>query len=286
MSRYSKRRRRALSRIIILFILLIAILAAVSNALILTTEYNISSSRIPGSFDGFRIVQLSDVHAAEFFNEENTYLVDKIQQSQPDIIVITGDLIDEKEPYSTQCVIVENLISAITKIAPVMYVTGNHEWSTDSLDELIELLKSYDVTVLQNEYVTVTRGDSTIVVAGVDDPCGFADMKTADELVDEIRAQYPDEYMIMLSHRNNMLATYSQLGVDLVLSGHAHGGIIRLPGTDGIIGPSREWFPDYTNGIYTMDQTTMVVSRGIGNHTGVPRFLNNPHIPVIVLKSS
>ena len=99
MSRYSKRRRRAVRRIIFLFILLIAILTAVSNFLIVTTQYDIESSRVPESFDGYRILQLSDVHAAQFFDMKNSYLVAQIQDSQPDMIVITGDLIDEKEEY-------------------------------------------------------------------------------------------------------------------------------------------------------------------------------------------
>ena len=285
MSRYSKRRRRAVRRIIFLFILLIAILTAVSNFLIVTKQYDIESSRVPESFDGYRILQLSDGHAAQFFDMKNSYLVAQIQDSQPDMIVITGDLIDEKEEYGKESIIVEKLISAITKIAPVMYVTGNHEWSTDHLNELLELLEGYGVKVLRNEYTVVEKDGESIVIAGVDDPCGYADMKTVDELMAEIQADCPNAYTVLLSHRNNMLQTYSSLGFDLVLSGHAHGGIIRLPGTDGIIGPNREWFPDYTSGLYTMGNTSMVVSRGIGNHTGVPRFLNNPHIPVAVLKS-
>jgi hypothetical protein len=286
MSRYSKRRRRAGGRLLLLFILLLAILTAVSNYVIVTTEYTVSGANLPSSFDGYRIAQLSDVHAAEFFNEENLYLVSQIEDAQPDLIVITGDLIDEKEDYSKEGLIAENLISAITRIAPVMYVTGNHEWATDHLDELLEMMKSYGVTVLQNEYVLLEKNGESIVVAGVDDPCGYADMKTVDALMEEIQTQQPGKYTVLLSHRNDKIDTYADLGFDLVLCGHAHGGVVRLPGTDGLIGSNREWFPDYTSGLYTQGSTSMVVSRGIGNHTGVPRFLNNPHIPVAVLKST
>ena len=133
----------------------------------------------------------------------------------------------------------------------------------------------------------IERGlwDEGRVVAGIDDPCGFADRKTVDTLMAEIRQNEGESvYTVLLAHRNDMLDQAQTLGFDLVLSGHAHGGLIRLPGTEGLIGPNREWLPAYTGGLYTRGDTQMIVSRGIGNHTGVPRFLNCPHIPVAVLR--
>ncbi|MBQ8930643.1 MAG: metallophosphoesterase [Oscillospiraceae bacterium] len=283
--RNRKRRRKALGRILLLLIVLVGVITALSNGLIRTEEYEIRSAKIPAAFDGFRIVELSDIHAAEFFSAKNEYLISAVEDAQPDLIVLTGDLIDEKGDYYEQCATIKNIVTGIRDLAPVLYVTGNHEWSVDQLFDFLDLLTSMGVTVLRNEYVTVEAQGASIVVAGIDDPCGFADRKTVDTLMAEIRQNEGESvYTVLLAHRNDMLDQAQALGFDLVLSGHAHGGLIRLPGTEGLIGPNREWLPAYTGGLYTRGDTQMIVSRGIGNHTGVPRFLNCPHIPVAVLR--
>ena len=130
----------------------------------------------------------------------------------------------------------------------------------------------------------IESGGETMILAGTDDPNGPADMIKPRELVKRIREAEGAGFMVMLEHRNNNLPLYSELGVDLVLCGHSHGGYIRLPFIDGLFGPQRDWFPTYTNGVYAMGGTNMVVSRGIGNHIIIPRFLNNPHIVVTILR--
>ena len=284
--RRQKRRRRAVGRIILWIIVLICALTAVSNILIRREDIEIESAKLPAQFDGFRIAELSDVHAAEFFNSDNAYLVSAVEDTDPDLIVITGDLIDEKKDYYEECAAVKGLISGIIDIAPVMYVTGNHEWSVPEMFDFLDMLTDMGVRVLRNEYVTMSAGGESIVIAGIDDPCGYADRKTPAQLMEEIRQnEGQDVYTVLLAHRNDMLSEAKELGFDLVLCGHAHGGLIRLPWTDGLVGPSREWFPKYTSGLYTDGDTAMIVSRGIGNHTGIPRFLSFPHIPVAVLKA-
>jgi SAM-dependent methyltransferase len=120
--------------------------------------------------------------------------------------------------------------------------------------------------------------------AGIDDRNGPADMITPEAFISDIRKAEGEPFLIVLVHRNSYLQRYAGLGAQLVLCGHAHGGLIRLPFTEGLIGPAREWFPQYTGGVYTSAGTIMLVSRGIGNHTGIPRFLNNPEVVVAVLK--
>ena len=281
----SKRRRgvRCLS-LLLLFLLLIGALLYDSYSRIVTTEYKLNYARLPASFDGFRIVVLSDLHAAEF-GENNIKLVSYVKEANPDIIAVIGDIIDKYEKPGTdvQLNIAGTLVRALIEIAPVYYVTGNHEWDSGAIGPLLFMLGESGAVVLRNQYVKLEAGGDAILIAGTDDPNGPADMVKPEEFV---RRMYESEgrlFTVMLEHRNGHLALYNELSVDLLLSGHAHGGIIRIPFTDGLIGPNREFLPTYTNGVYTMGDTNMVVSRGIGNHTGWPRFLNNPHVVVVEL---
>jgi predicted MPP superfamily phosphohydrolase len=251
-----------------------------SNFRIDVDEYQLNYADLPPSFDGFRVVSLSDVHAAQF-GKDNRKLIDAVWGAKPDIIAITGDLIDS---YG-QLGIIDTLVGGLLEIAPVYYVTGNHEWDSGDVKNLLSLLEQRGATVLRNEYTRLTRGGGAIVLAGTDDPNGPADMKTPSELIGDIRSAEGERFIVVLEHRNNHLGLYASLGVGLVVCGHAHGGIVRLPFTDGLMGPSRELFPTYTSGVYAEGATKMLVSRGVGNHTGFPRFLNNPHIPVAVLRA-
>ena len=271
--------------IISLFILLIAFLFFDSYFRISVTEYELFYGNLPEAFDGFRIVVLSDIHAA-VFGQNNERLVREVRGANPDIIAISGDFTDgnEKLHIDEQLAIANRLVKELITIAPVYYVTGNHEWDGGEVWQLLSMLDEHGVTVLRNRYVVLESGADSIVLAGTDDPNGPADMIQPDELVERIRESEGDGFVVILEHRNNRLPLYSELGVDLVLCGHAHGGIIRLPFTDGLIGPERDWFPTYTNGVYSIGNTNMVVSRGVGNHTGWPRFLNNPHIAVAILR--
>ena len=281
-----KRRIRIFPIIILLFILLIGILFYDSNTRLATTEYELRYANLPEQFDGYRIVVLSDIHATEF-GRDNGRLLAKVAQARPDIIVIAGDLTDynEKKPIEEQIAIAETLVTGLAPIAPVYYITGNHEWDRriDGPRALLQMLEEKDVRVLRNAYALLEEGAASIILAGTDDPNGPADMTKPDEFVGRIREAEGDGFIVMLEHRNNNLELYGGLGVDLVLCGHAHGGVIRLPFTDGIIGPQRDWFPTHTSGVYSMGNTKMLVSRGLGNSWGIPRFLNNPQIVVAVL---
>ncbi len=138
------------------------------------------------------------------------------------------------------------MIPAVAKglaaIAPTYYVTGNHEWAAGVVRELEPLLEQCGVTVLSNEYVMLERNGDRIALLGAEDSNGYADQKTVQELADQVRQEQGAVYEILLSHRNNHYEQYTQARVDLTLAGHAHGGLIRLPGTDGLVGPKRELF--------------------------------------------
>lgn len=235
---------------------------------------------LPPQFDGLRVAELSDLHGRSF-GKNNVRLLRTLQKARPDMICICGDLFDEK----TDLTMLEPLLTGLTDIAPVYYVTGNHEWQVKNLREILQKMRAWGVTVLENEGRVLSRGGAEMVVAGVHDPCGPYDMKTPAALVRELRSAQGNDFILMLSHRNDELAMWSQLGVQMVLSGHCHGGVVRLPFVGGVFGTRRELFPEYDAGVYRQDGTTLFVSRGLGYTNVHFRLFNRPHVPIMILRS-
>lgn len=255
-----------------------------------TTHTEVALNGLPEGFEGFRIVHLSDLHGHEY-GEHSEELLEKVREQEPELIVITGDLIDREE----QMEMVPALAKGLAAISPTYYVTGNHEWSVEwsgsshAVRTLKGLLTESGVAVLSNEYVVLERNGAQLVLAGIDDPNGRADQKTPEELYSEISGEAPGLFTLLLAHRNDAIERYAAAGYDFVMSGHAHGGIIRLPFTDGLLSPARTFFPTWTSGVYTVGDTTLFVSRGLGNNT-TPingfRLFNRPELAVIELAVS
>lgn len=233
----------------------------------------------PDGFAGYRIAVISDLHGKEF-GEDNQRLIDYVRDLEPDLIAVTGDLIHDP----AQMTMVKSVAKGLASIAPSYYVTGNHEWAAKVVPQLEELLEECGIHVLSNEYVMLTEGGDQIALVGAEDSNGYADQITVGELADQVRREQGDVYTILLSHRNNHYEQYQEARVDLTLSGHAHGGLIRLPGTDGLIGPKRELWPQYTAGLYDLSYGQMVVSRGLGNQFPCFRLFNRPDVPLVVLE--
>ncbi len=238
---------------------------------------------LPEGFEGLRIVQLSDLHGHEY-GEDSRDLLELVAEQEPDLIAVTGDLVDQDSQLS----MVPALARGLAAIAPTYYVTGNHEWASTDVGQLKGVLAECGVTVLSNQYVTLERNGDSLVLAGVDDPNGYADQKTPEELYGEIQQETGATCTILLAHRNDRFDQYAAAGYDLVLSGHAHGGIVRLPFTDGLLGTDRRFFPTWTAGVYTLGNSTLFVSRGLGNNT-VPipgfRLFNRPDLAVLELSA-
>ena len=236
---------------------------------------------LPDGFEGLRIVQISDLHGHEY-GQDSEALLALVAQQVPEFIVVTGDLIDQESHLA----MVPALARGLAAIAPTYYVTGNHEWAVGGVPRLKGILTECGVTVLSNQYVTLERNGDSLVLAGVDDPNGYADQKTPEELYGEIQREAGDLCTILLAHRNDRFDQYAAAGYDLVISGHAHGGIVRLPFTDGLLGTDRKLFPTWTAGVYTLGDSTLSVSRGLGNNT-VPihgfRLFNRPDLAVLEL---
>lgn len=279
----TKRPRRRWGRRILTLLLLCALLVLwffwQQNG-IRTQTVTVEADTLPAAFDGLRIVQLSDLHGKEFGNASEN-LLEKVTQLKPDVIAVTGDLIDQ----ASQLDMVRPLAKGLAAIAPTYYVTGNHEWAVRCVPELKQLLTDCGVRVLTNGYELWEKDGATLAIAGADDPNGPYDQKTGEELRGEIDA----DYVILLSHRDTV-AQYESWGYDLTLCGHGHGGIVRIPLLDrGVLSTDRTLFPEYDGGLveYAGGEYCFV-SRGLGSNT-VPfhafRLFNRPDLPVIVLNS-
>ena len=275
------------------FLIVLSILALLvlgvwwGNNCIQTDVYTFSSPGLPAAFDGFRVVQLSDLHGKQF-GEGNARLVAAVEAAKPDLIALTGDFVD------AACTVedVEPLIEGLTRLAPVYFVTGNHEWGSGQTRLMLQMLREHGVHCLENSFEPVERGDASILIAGVHDPNGYADQKTPEQLSAELHAAYDNPWWLLLAHRNNLFnGRYCRLQANLTLCGHAHGGIARLPGTDGLIDSELRFFPSFTGGFYTCDDgghtpSTVFVSRGLGNSPHWTfRLFNHPQVAVIELRA-
>ena len=245
------------------------------------SRYEVKSQKLPESFDGFKIVQLSDLHGAEF-GENGMGLVEKVKELEPDIIALTGDFVTDEGDLAA----VEKLAARLVKLCPVYFVSGNHEFGSGLAIEVRNILERAGVKYLSNEYLTISRGEDEILLGGVEDPLAYADMLSPDELAQKMNDAAPDAFKILLGHRNYWMTEYPELPVDLIFCGHAHGGLIRIPGVGGLIGTDRRLFPDFDAGEYNNGRYTLIVSRGLGNSVSIPRIFNRPEIVCVELSSA
>lgn len=284
MATHRRRRRRRVPRIVPFLLLAICgvLFFRWSNRSLQIEAFTYASPRLPEGFDGCTIVQLSDLHGASF-GEDNAELIAAVAAQDPDLIFLTGDIQDRyrKTPASYTAAIGR----AMAGIAPTYFVTGNHEWAFPDVRELKRALKDAGVTVLTNEFVALERNGGVIFLAGIDDPNGFADQKSPEVLAEEVKAAAGGGFWMLLAHRNNYFEKqYSSLGADLVISGHGHGGLIRLPFTDGLISVERTLFPSYTSGFYQFNGRDVFVSRGLGNSGPSFRLFNRPQLVTLTLE--
>ncbi len=245
------------------------------------SRYEVKSQKLPESFDGFKIVQLSDLHGAEF-GEDGMGLVEKVKELEPDIIALTGDFVTDEGDLAA----VEKLAARLVKLCPVYFVSGNHEFGSGLAVKVRNILERAGVKYLSNEYLTINRGEDEILLGGVEDPLAYADMLSPDELAQKMNDAAPDAFKILLGHRNYWMTEYPELPVDLIFCGHAHGGLIRIPGVGGLIGTDRRLFPDFDAGEYNNGRYTLIVSRGLGNSVSIPRIFNRPEIVCVELSSA
>lgn len=282
-----KKRKKLLLIVLSVIILISAlyVLIFADNKTIGTTFYTVSSEDLPKSFDGFTVVQVSDLHN-DLFGENNCELIAAIKAASPDIIVLTGDIMDS---YDTNLEIACDFIDGIADIAPIYYVTGNHEYRFPiTYDKFEAHMKAAGVTVLHNKSAEIELDGETITVCGTKDPLfsGIPHFEDTPWFEERLMNIVPDEgFSILLSHRPDIFDLYCRVGANLVLSGHAHGGQLRLPFIGAILVPGQPLFPKYADGIHTSGDTTLIISRGLGNSSFPIRVNNPPELVVVTLKA-
>lgn len=255
------------------------------NTALETTHITVSSERLPRAFDGFRIVHVSDLHNT-VFGEHNQKLLDRIRNAEPDIIAITGDLLDS---YHTNLAAALEFAEEARRIAPCYYVPGNHESRISAYHQFKKGLTARGVVVLEDRAMEIIYKGQTIHLVGLIDSSFSPEYPAVRSHVIISRALEhlvrPDTYTLLLSHRPDLFDTYAAFDVDLVLSGHAHGGQIRLPFVGAVFAPNQGFFPKYDAGLYRKERTQMVVSRGLGNSSFPIRVHNRPEVIAITLRA-
>lgn len=305
-----KRKNRALRNILLIFFGLGICMGGnyLANQSVFITHYEVVNESLPLNFDGFRIVQVTDVHSIRT-QEQADLFYEKIVGERPDAVVITGDLVDSTYYEEENKALKEGLsdkmagqdtIDFISRLAEhyyVYYVYGNHEMILlDDVDNnpFKVAMEELGVIFLNNNGVKITKDDESIYMLGIQDPSTLykdSDYVSYDNHLDRINAMMTkvvslkeeDLYTVLLTHRPEYFIAYSNYDVDLVLAGHAHGGQVRLPGIGGLYTPVQGWFPEYTEGAFENNNTMMIVGRGIGNTIKIPRIFNPPEINSIVL---
>lgn len=266
-------------RKLILFLTVLAIMLGLLVWMIIDNKdlelntITVNNDALPQEFDGFRIAHVSDLHSAEM-GQGNQNLLDMLEDAKPDIIAITGDLMDCRD---TDPSVALAFCQKAAQIAPVYYVSGNHEVRLDGdiYLRLMEGLRNAGVRILEDEEVILSRQNASISISGH----MWGDTEQVGQISDF------DGFRVLLSHQPEDVENYAAAGFDLVLTGHAHGGQFRLPWIGGLVAPGQGFFPKYDAGLYRVDSTDMVVSRGIGNSSIPLRFNNPPEVVLIILEA-
>ena len=258
------------------------------------TKYTISSEKIPEEFNGFKIVQLSDFHSQGYRNTTED-IINKVKDINPDIIVMTGDMVSWDIEDIEE---VKILIKSLAELYPIYYIDGNHEHLAEILRPgkyvaFIEFMRELGVTTIKNDYIEIYKGDKSINLYGINLPLDGETgiyVNTFQLEKNYVEKTLPevdnDKFNILLAHTPTFIKQYSQWGADIVLAGHMHGGIVRIPFTNiGLLSPGRTIFPRYAAGKFKVNDTTMIVNRGIGTSSFKLRLFNNPEITVLTLKS-
>ena len=268
----------------LLLILALVIWILWANKAVMLNKITIKSNKLPQSFDGFKIAHLSDIHNTDLGNG-NIDVINILKTQKPDIIAITGDLLDTRRPGYDISI---DLIKEASKIAPCYFVPGNHEAKSSQYIPLRSKLNSIEVEVVEDRKIQIERNGEYITLIGICDPLIKTQKLTGDsktvtnKRLDNLNID-KNSYNVLLAHRPELFDIYAEHEIDLVLAGHAHGGQVRLPFIGGLYAPNQGLFPEYDSGLYTKNDTNMVVSRGLGKSVIPLRFNNRPEVIIIEL---
>ncbi len=253
---------------------------------ITTTKISYNSPKIPKEFNGYKLIHISDLHNKEFGKEQKN-LLRKIEKNNPDIILVTGDIIDRRK-YNLDVTMM--FIDKAITIAPIYYVSGNHEAWSGEYEIIKQRLISSGVQVLDDYKTNLMKDGATIELIGLSDPDfltnNYIEGTDSTRLESQL-SKLSDKpgFKILLSHRPELFDIYAKANIDLIFSGHAHGGQFRIPGIGGLVAPDQGLFPKYTSGVHRQEQSSLIVSRGLGNSIVPVRIFNRPEIIVVTLSN-
>ena len=294
--------KQKIVKFILTAFVLLVLTNAILNQMVFVTRVTAVSADLPAAFAGYEIAQLSDVHSIRSQRQADR-IVEKVEGLAPDLIVLTGDLVDSgyySRTYGTDGErLTLGLLARLTAIAPVYYVYGNHELVLldDPVYNCFRMdVEALGVTLLNNETETIRRGGASISIAGIQDPATlYKDLTYAglsgsqektqamlDNVVNGLRAE---DFVLLLAHRPEYFNLYVESKADVILSGHAHGGQVRIPVAGGLYAPGQGAFPTYDAGLYQADGTSMIVSRGLGDSKFPFRVFNPPEIVAVTLQT-
>lgn len=272
-----KKIRRLITCVMVALLLIVA-----CDLRLRTVVYHIESDKVD---ETIRVCLITDLHACRYGKNQHT-LTDAVDRQNPDIVLLGGDIFDDRLSYDRA----EMTIQYLAEHYRCYYVTGNHEYWSKDIDTIVEIVESYGIKVLSGMCDTIEVNGQKINVCGIDDPevVGYTKdgRETEQQLADAIADIDKDAYTILLAHRPELIDTYRKYPVDLVLSGHAHGGQWRIPVVlNGLYAPNQGMFPEYAGGRYDFEETTMIVSRGLARESlPVPRVFNRPELVIVEIK--
>lgn len=275
---------RILKWIIVVAVALIMIVVLIwQNRNIGVTRFTFTHRDLPVEMDGLRILHVSDLHNWDTKGR----LMELAVQERPNVIFITGDLIDGR---NTKVELALSIAKDLVQLAPVYYVQGNHEGRSSKYPKLRKGLQDLGVIVLEDQVAPFSWNGSTVMIGGLRDPSGRLGASydgpyevavgTQNRLKNMMETS-PEPILFLLAHRPERMEDYAQMGIPMVFSGHSHGGQIRIPFLGGLVAPNQGFLPEYDGGWYIMDQTQMVVSRGLGNSIFPLRIANPPELVLV-----
>lgn len=278
-------RRRKIIVLNCIVLLIILSFSAFYNGLVVK-KYIIHSDELYVD-ESIRIVLITDLHS-HIYGENQTNIVSLIKKQNPDIIALAGDIADDVESI----VGTELFLAGIKEVDPIYCVSGNHEFWSHDIKNIKDTIRKYGVTILENSYERIKVKNSYITIGGVDDPDVVKFEKPDFDWQSEMYNTFSElrdkpGYKILLAHRPELIETYKENSFDLVVSGHSHGGQVRIPFLlNGLYAPNQGWFPKYAGGAYKYDSLTHIVSRGLSYNPRLPRIFNPPEVVVIDVKGS
>ena len=281
-----------ISILMIVCLLIVLMISYYENRKLTVNSYHITDKKCPRAFDGYRIVQLSDMHNAEFGNN-NQKLFDVIKHQNPDMIVITGDMIIGKPNTDVKKAV--TFVNSLCDIAPVYYSMGNHELRVSLYEDTYGDMRtqftaciSKRVHLLFDEKVTISQKDEKINLYGLNLTSELYKRIVKTPMDEKYLASLfgtcnHDEYHIFLAHNPDYFEDYATWGANLTFAGHVHGGMVRLPWLGGALSPMIHFFPKYDKGMFRYDDKYMILSGGLGNHTFKFRVNNLPEVVTVTL---